>query len=50
MLDKIDKKLLYQLDLNCRQSNAQIGRIIGVSKQVIEYRINKLQSQGIISN
>jgi len=31
--DSKDKKILYELLRNCRQSNTEIGRKIGLSKQ-----------------
>lgn len=43
-----DRRILYELDRNCRQSNAQIAKKVGLSKQVVNYRINKLQEEGII--
>lgn len=48
-LDLKDRKILYQLDLNCRQSNAQIGRKVGLSKQVVDYRIKRMEDEGIIT-
>lgn len=47
--DLKDRKILYQLDLNCRQSNTQIGRKVGLSKEVVNYRIKRMQDQGVIS-
>ena len=47
-LDLKDRKILYQLDLNCRQSNNQIGRKVGLSKEVVNYRIKRMQNLGII--
>jgi DNA-binding Lrp family transcriptional regulator len=49
-LDKIDKKILYQLDLNSRQSFSQIGKKINQPKTKIAYRIKQLQKKGIIKN
>jgi Lrp/AsnC family leucine-responsive transcriptional regulator len=49
-LDLKNRKILYELDLNCRQSNAQIGRKINLSKRVVMYRIKKMQEMGIIKN
>jgi len=46
--DLKDRKILYELDRNCRQSNSQIAKKVGLSKQVVNYRINKLQKQNII--
>jgi Lrp/AsnC family transcriptional regulator for asnA, asnC and gidA len=48
-LDLKDRKILYQLNLNCRQSNTQIGKIVGLSKQVVDYRIKKLEEKSIIT-
>ena len=48
-LDLKARKILYQLDLNCRQSNAQIGRKVGLSKQVVDYRIKRMEDEGIIT-
>jgi len=47
-IDLKDRKILYQLDLNCRQSNNQIGRKVGLSKEVVNYRIKRMQRLGII--
>lgn len=49
-VDLKDRKILYELDRNCRQSNSQIARKVGLSKQIVNYRINKLQKQGVIRN
>jgi Lrp/AsnC family transcriptional regulator for asnA, asnC and gidA len=48
-IDLKDRKILYQLDLNCRQSNTQIGKKVGLSKQVVDYRIKRMEEQGIIT-
>ena len=45
-----DRKILYELDLNCRQSNTQIGKKVGLSRQVVEYRIKKMEDEGVIQN
>ena len=47
-IDLKDRKILYQLDLNCRQSNTQIGKKVGLSKEVVNYRINRMEKEGII--
>jgi len=47
-VDLKDRKILYQLDLNCRQSNSQIGKKVGLSKQVVDYRIKKMEVEEII--
>ena len=47
-LDLKDKKICYQLDINARQSLQQISKQVGLSKQVISYRIKSLMDRGII--
>ena len=47
-LDLKDRKILYELDLDCRQSNAQIGKKVGLGRDVVAYRINKLEEEGVI--
>lgn len=47
-LDKKDKQLLYELDLNSRQSLAQLARKLKLSKQVVDYRLKRLTREGII--
>jgi DNA-binding Lrp family transcriptional regulator len=47
-LDVKDKKILYELDINSRQPFRQLGRKVGLHKDVVTYRVKKLQEQGII--
>ncbi|MBI3032188.1 winged helix-turn-helix transcriptional regulator [Candidatus Woesearchaeota archaeon] len=47
-LDKKDRKILYQLDLDARQSFSQIGKKVGLSKEVVNYRIKRLEQEGVI--
>jgi len=49
-IDLKDRKILYQLDLDCRQSNTQIGKKVGLKRDVIAYRINRMQDEEIIKN
>ena len=49
-IDKKDKKILYQLDVNSRQSLASIGKKVGLPKNVVAYRINRLKELGIIKH
>ncbi len=48
-LDLKDKKILYQLDMDCRQTNSEIGKKVGLSKQVVDYRIKRFLKEGIIT-
>src|SRR3989344_3196646 len=47
-LDKKDYQILYQLDLDSRQSDADIGRKTRLSREVVNYRIRNLIRIGII--
>lgn len=47
-LDKKDRALLLELDTNCRQSNSEIAKKLKLSKDTVNYRIKKLERQGII--
>jgi len=49
-VDNYDKKILYELDLNSRESAQQIGRKIRLSKVSVIQRISKLEKAGIIHN
>jgi len=49
-LDAKDKKILYQLDMNARQSFSQIGKKVNLPKTVVNYRIKKLMKQGVVKN
>lgn len=42
MLDLKDRKILYQLDIDCRQTDSEIGKKVGLSKQTVAYRIKRL--------
>lgn len=47
-MDLKDKKILYELDRDSRQSNKQIAKKVGLSEQVVGNRIKSLIDQGII--
>jgi DNA-binding Lrp family transcriptional regulator len=49
-LDLKDRKILYELDIDSRQSFRAIGRKVGLHKDVVAYRVKKLQEKGIIKN
>ena len=48
LLDLKDRKLLSELDFDARVPLSTLGNKLGLSKQVVKYRIEKLQEQGII--
>jgi len=48
-IDLKDRKILYQLDINSRQSLSQIGKKVGLPKNVVAYRLKRLEEKGIIN-
>jgi Lrp/AsnC family leucine-responsive transcriptional regulator len=49
-LDLKDRKILFHLDLDSRQSFSQIGKEVGLSKDVVAYRVKKLQEKEVIQH
>ncbi|HJX51009.1 hypothetical protein A3K73_06305 [Candidatus Pacearchaeota archaeon RBG_13_36_9] len=49
-LDLKDRKILYELDLNARRTDSEIGKKVGLKREVVSYRINRLINEGIIKN
>src|SRR3989344_4149447 len=47
-LDKKDRDLLYLLDVNGRLTYSQLGKRTKMSKQLVKYRIERLESEGFI--
>jgi Lrp/AsnC family leucine-responsive transcriptional regulator len=47
-IDIKDRRILYQLDLDSRQSFRSIGKKVGLSKDSVVSRVQKLQQNGII--
>lgn len=48
-LDELDRNILSLLDRNCRTSAVELGEKLSRSRQTIEYRIKRLEDQGIIT-
>ena len=48
-LDSTDRKLLAELDKNCRVSDKVLARRIRRSRQTVAYRIRRLVSEGVIT-
>lgn len=44
-----DRKILYELDRDCRQTCSQIGKKAGLSSEVVNYRIKNLEEEKIIT-
>jgi Lrp/AsnC family transcriptional regulator, leucine-responsive regulatory protein len=49
-LDKKDTRVLLELEKNARQPYSTIGRKVRLSKQAVNYRINRLKKLGVISH
>ncbi|MBI5393075.1 Lrp/AsnC family transcriptional regulator [Candidatus Woesearchaeota archaeon] len=47
-LDIINRKILYELDKNCRISDNQLAKKVNLSRESVRNRIKKLQKEGII--
>jgi len=47
-LDKKDRLILYELDRDSRQSNAEIGKNTKIDKNTVAYRINALMKEKIL--
>lgn len=47
-IDAIDRRILYELDKNCRSSDNQLARMVKRSREAVRNRIKKLQVDGII--
>lgn len=43
-----DRKIMFELDSNARQSNANIAKKVNLNKNVVNYHINKLEERGLI--
>ena len=50
LIDERDRKILRELEEDARQTDSAIAKKIHLSKQVTNYRIQKLMESGIISN
>ena len=48
-LDALNWKILQYLQENARQSNAEIGRNVGISSPAVSERIKKMEDTGIIT-
>ena len=50
MLDLKDKKILYELSKNCRLPTSQIAKRVGLSQQVVDYRIQRFIKNHLITD
>jgi len=49
-LNKLDARIIYELNWDARQSYSELSKKLHVSKQVVRYRIKNLEKQGILMN
>ena len=49
LMDALNWKILKCLQENARQSNAKIGRIVGISSPAVSERIKKMEDVGVIN-
>ena len=47
-MDKKDREILFQLDLDARQPNSLIAKKVRASKEVVGYRIKRMEQEGVI--
>ena len=47
-LDKIDYKILAELDFNSRQPSSKISKKLKLSRNIVDYRIKQFQDKGVI--
>lgn len=47
-LDLKDRKILFELDKNSRQSYSQLAKKVRLSKDVVQYRVKRLETEGFI--
>ncbi|MDO8741479.1 MAG: Lrp/AsnC family transcriptional regulator [Candidatus Woesearchaeota archaeon] len=47
-LDLKDKKIIAELSLNARENISDVAKKVGLSKQVVKYRLENLEKRGII--
>src|SRR3989344_9656414 len=47
-LNKLDARIIYELNWDARQSYSELSKKLHVSKQVVRYRIKNLEKQGIL--
>ncbi len=48
-MDKKDLKTLYELSEGARESRNVLARRVGISREVLDYRVKKLEKEGVIT-
>lgn len=47
-LDIKDRRLIYYLSQDARLTNTQLAKKIGLSKNAVQYRIERLKKEGVV--
>jgi DNA-binding Lrp family transcriptional regulator len=47
-IDLKDQKIIYQLSLDARQNSSKIAKKVGLSQQLVDYRIRRLEKLNVI--
>ncbi len=47
-LDLLDKKILFELDINSRMPITQLSKKVRANRNVVEYRMKRLEEKGVI--
>lgn len=47
-LDRTDRKILYELDFNSRQTISRIAKKLKLSRDIVSYRMNKFLKEGVL--
>ena len=48
LIDNVDRRILYELDINARIPVTQLAKKLRLSREKVNYRINNLIKRGII--
>jgi len=48
ILDSVDRRILFELDKNCRVPESALAKIVKKSREAVRYRIRKMEKEGII--
>ncbi|MEK6942937.1 MAG: winged helix-turn-helix transcriptional regulator [Nanoarchaeota archaeon] len=49
-LDLLDRKILYELDINSRQPYKELAKKLRIAKETARFRVNRLMEEGYIKN
>ena len=50
VLDELDRKILYQWDINCRRSATEIAKLVKSNKETVNFRMKRMLADGIITS